>query len=242
MLAYADKTAIERTLSTGLAHFYSRSRQELWKKGESSGNTLRVRDVWVDCDGDTLIYMVDPAGPSCHTGAQTCFFRRLDADGRLVEAGSEYRCAHPPTPRAHARGAQGLRQRGRATPNRLLDAGPTKVDAKLREEAAELGQALIDEPDDRVASEAGGDVPSLPPSSRAVVRPSPTLSPGSATSSGELSGALRRQSGHDEGKPHALTGTVVERLPRERLRGTLYLAGSERSWKADHERKDPHSS
>ena len=63
-MAYADETAIERTLETGVAHFFSRSRQKLWKKGESSGNTLGVRSVWVDCDGDTLIYMVDPAGPS----------------------------------------------------------------------------------------------------------------------------------------------------------------------------------
>ena len=85
MMAYANETAVEQTLSTGLAHFYSRSRQSLWKKGESSGNTLGVRSVWVYCDGDALIYMVDPTGPSCHTGAQTCFFRRLDADGSLVE-------------------------------------------------------------------------------------------------------------------------------------------------------------
>lgn len=154
MLAHADKTAIERTLSTGLAHFYSRSRQELWKKGESSGNTLQVRDVWVDCDGDTLVYMVDPAGPSCHTGAETCFFRRLDTDGSLVEAGSD--TAAPTLLRLERtlRARQASDAETSYTKS-LLDAGPTKVDAKLREEAAELGQALIDEPDDRVASEAG---------------------------------------------------------------------------------------
>jgi phosphoribosyl-ATP pyrophosphohydrolase/phosphoribosyl-AMP cyclohydrolase len=154
MMAYADQTAIDRTLSTGLAHFYSRSRQQLWKKGESSGNTLAVRSVWVDCDGDTLIYMVDPAGPSCHTGAQTCFFRRLDAEGNLVEAGSD--SAAPTLLRLE----RTLEQRknsdgGKSYTKSLLDAGPTKIDAKLREEAAELGQALIGEPGDRVASEAG---------------------------------------------------------------------------------------
>jgi phosphoribosyl-ATP pyrophosphohydrolase/phosphoribosyl-AMP cyclohydrolase len=154
MMAYADKTAIELTLSTGLAHFYSRSRQELWKKGESSGNTLRVRNVWVDCDGDTLIYMVDPAGPSCHTGAQTCFFRRLDADGNLVEAGSD--SAAPTLLRLE----RTLQQRKASDSSKsytkaLLDAGPNQIDAKVREEAAELGQALIGESDDRVASEAG---------------------------------------------------------------------------------------
>jgi len=152
MLAYADETAIERTLGTGLAHFYSRSRQQLWKKGESSGNTLRVRGVWVDCDGDTLIYMVDPEGPSCHTGAETCFFRRLDADGNLVEADS----AAPTLLRLE----RTLQERkasdaGKSYTKSLLDAGPTKIDAKVREEAAELGQALIGESDERVASEAG---------------------------------------------------------------------------------------
>jgi phosphoribosyl-ATP pyrophosphohydrolase/phosphoribosyl-AMP cyclohydrolase len=154
MMAYADKTAIERTLSTGLAHFYSRSRQQLWKKGESSGNTLRVRNVWVDCDGDTLIYMVDPAGPSCHTGAQTCFFRRLDADGDLLEAGSD---SAAPTLLRLERTLQARKtsDAGKSYTKSLLDAGPTKIDSKLREEAAELGQALIGESDDRVASEAG---------------------------------------------------------------------------------------
>ena len=152
MLAYADETAIERTLSTGLAHFYSRSRQQLWKKGESSGNTLRVRGVWIDCDGDTLIYMVDPEGPSCHTGAETCFFRRLGADGNLVEADS----AAPTLLRLE----RTLQERkasdaGKSYTKSLLEAGPTKIDAKVREEAAELGQALIGESDERVASEAG---------------------------------------------------------------------------------------
>ncbi|MBW1907473.1 MAG: bifunctional phosphoribosyl-AMP cyclohydrolase/phosphoribosyl-ATP diphosphatase HisIE [Deltaproteobacteria bacterium] len=154
MMAYADRIAIERTLSTGLAHFYSRSRQQLWKKGESSGNTLGVRSVWVDCDGDTLIYMVDPAGPSCHTGAQTCFFRRLDAEGNLVETGGD---GAAPTLLRLERTLQERKASdgGKSYTKSLLDAGPAKIDAKIREEAAELGQALIGESDDRVASEAG---------------------------------------------------------------------------------------
>ncbi len=154
MMAYADKTAIERTLSTGLAHFYSRSRQKLWKKGESSGNTLQVRTVWVDCDGDTLLYMVDPAGASCHTGAETCFFRHLDADGNLDEAGSD---SAAPTLLRLERTLQERKasDASKSYTKSLLDAGPTKIGAKVREEAAELGQALIGESDDRVASEAG---------------------------------------------------------------------------------------
>ena len=154
MVAWADRTAIEKTLETGQAHFYSRSRGELWLKGETSGNTLAVRSVWVDCDGDTLIYLVDPAGPSCHTGAETCFFRRLDSDGTLVEVGDD--SAAPTLLRLE----RTLQQRtasdaGKSYTKSLLEAGPTEIDAKLREEAAELGQALIKETDERVASEAG---------------------------------------------------------------------------------------
>ena len=154
MVAWADRSAIEKTLETGQAHFYSRSRGELWLKGVTSGNTLAVRSVWVDCDGDTLIYLVDPAGPSCHTGAETCFFRRLDTDGALVEGADE--SARPTLLRLE----RTLQQRkasdaGKSYTKALLDAGPTKIDAKLREEAAELGQALIGESDERVASEAG---------------------------------------------------------------------------------------
>ena len=154
MMAYADRAAIERTLATRAAHFFSRSRQQPWKKGESSGNTLGVRSVWVDCDGDTLVYMVDPAGPSCHTGAETCFFRRLNAEGELIEAGEQ--SAAPTLLRLERTlEARKASDAGKSYTKALLDAGPTKIDAKLREEAAELGQALIGESDERVASEAG---------------------------------------------------------------------------------------
>ena len=153
MMAYADQSAIEKTLETGLAHFFSRSRGELWLKGETSGNTLTVRSVWVDCDGDTLIYMVDPAGPSCHTGAETCFFRRLDGDGNLVDGEGE----SAPTLLRLERTLEARKasDAGKSYKKSLLDAGAPKVDAKLREEAAELGQALLGESDERVASEAG---------------------------------------------------------------------------------------
>ena len=152
MMAYADRAAIERTLGTNEAHFFSRSRQKLWKKGESSGNTMSVREVWVDCDGDTLIYLVDPAGPSCHTGEDTCFFRQLDDTGELLEGST----AAPTLLRLEGI----LRERQASTADEsytksLLDGGPAKIDAKIREEAEELGRALIGESDDRVASEAG---------------------------------------------------------------------------------------
>jgi phosphoribosyl-AMP cyclohydrolase len=81
MVAHMDAQALERTRATGLAHFHSRSRGELWLKGQTSGNTLAVREIRVDCDQDALVLLVDPAGPACHTGAVSCFYRRLDGDG-----------------------------------------------------------------------------------------------------------------------------------------------------------------
>ena len=82
MLAFMDREALAKTLETGFAHFHSRSRGRLWKKGESSGNILKVQEVRVDCDQDTLILIVRPAGPACHTGEASCFYRRLN-DGSL---------------------------------------------------------------------------------------------------------------------------------------------------------------
>jgi len=80
MLGYINKESLEKTLQTGHVWFYSRSRQELWQKGETSGNYLNVRAILKDCDEDTLLIQVDPAGPTCHTGAESCFYRTLDSD------------------------------------------------------------------------------------------------------------------------------------------------------------------
>jgi len=77
MVAWMNPQALQDTLDTGEAHFWSRSRQELWHKGETSGNIMYVQEVWIDCDGDTLLLKVRPAGPACHTGRSSCFFRRL---------------------------------------------------------------------------------------------------------------------------------------------------------------------
>jgi phosphoribosyl-AMP cyclohydrolase len=80
MLAHMDAEALVRTRETGLAHFHSRSRGRLWMKGESSGNVLRVVEIRVDCDQDAIELRVEPAGPACHTGARSCFYRRLDGN------------------------------------------------------------------------------------------------------------------------------------------------------------------
>ena len=78
MVAWMNAEAVRRTRQSGEAYFWSRSRGELWHKGETSGNTLYVREVRVDCDGDTLLLQVDAAGPACHTGADSCFFQDLE--------------------------------------------------------------------------------------------------------------------------------------------------------------------
>ena len=80
MVAFMDAEALAATRDTGIAHFHSRSRGKLWKKGETSGNVLEVREIMVDCDQDALVLSCRPAGPTCHTGARSCFYRVLEDD------------------------------------------------------------------------------------------------------------------------------------------------------------------
>jgi phosphoribosyl-ATP pyrophosphohydrolase/phosphoribosyl-AMP cyclohydrolase len=153
MLAHANEAAVVATLETGAAHFFSRSRQQLWRKGETSGNGLQVLEVWADCDRDALVYLAQAAGPSCHTLRDTCFFTRVTADGQLQD--DLERHAQSALPRLWLE----LEQRKAATSGAsytksLLDAGPRKIGAKIQEEAGELLQALNVESDSRVISEA----------------------------------------------------------------------------------------
>ena len=83
MVAHMDQEALDATIATGEAHFHSRSRGRLWKKGETSGNVLKVRDILVDCDQDALVLVCEPAGPACHTGERSCFYRLLEAGSLL---------------------------------------------------------------------------------------------------------------------------------------------------------------
>lgn len=85
MVAWMNAESLRLTQESGYATFWSRSRQELWKKGATSGNLQRVREIWVDCDADTLLLKVDPAGPACHTGKQSCFYRKLNSDQKEGE-------------------------------------------------------------------------------------------------------------------------------------------------------------
>jgi phosphoribosyl-AMP cyclohydrolase len=93
MVAYANDEAVRLTRETGLAHYYSRSRRRLWKKGEESGHLQRVREILVDCDEDCLLYRVDQAGAACHTGHRSCFYRTIDGDvvaERIVDPAEVY--------------------------------------------------------------------------------------------------------------------------------------------------------
>jgi phosphoribosyl-AMP cyclohydrolase / phosphoribosyl-ATP pyrophosphohydrolase len=161
MVGYMNRDALEATLRTGRVTFWSRSRATPWEKGETSGNVLHLEDVRVDCDGDALLVRAYPAGPTCHTGKPSCFFRAWDpATETLAEDDG-------PTPGADTLFARVFgvvldRQAGRGATNRdgksyvrsLLEAGTEAISAKIREEADELTQALGTESTQRVASEA----------------------------------------------------------------------------------------
>jgi phosphoribosyl-ATP pyrophosphohydrolase/phosphoribosyl-AMP cyclohydrolase len=155
MFAWANREALAQTLATGAAHFWSRSRQAMWRKGESSGNTLAVRDVRIDCDGDVILYLCDAAGPSCHTGATSCFFRRVGDDGALVEDDGP---ADPPA-LVMARVAEVIARRRRERPEKsyvvsLLDKGLPKINGKIAEESGELTEALLEKDAAHIAHEA----------------------------------------------------------------------------------------
>ena len=152
MVAWMNRDALARTLETGRATFYSRSRNAIWEKGETSGNHLRVSAVYADCDADTLVLLVDPAGPSCHTGRPTCFFREVGRDGELTESPHEagaflWELEHTLEDRASATTKTSYTKS-------LLSAGAPKIGEKLCEESSELAAAIASETDERVASEA----------------------------------------------------------------------------------------
>jgi phosphoribosyl-ATP pyrophosphohydrolase/phosphoribosyl-AMP cyclohydrolase len=143
-LAYMNSHALELTLSTGETHFFSRSRQELWHKGATSGNTQAVRALRYDCDGDALLALVEPAGPACHTGERTCFHR-----GQLEPAAPHE--ALPTLERTIA-DRDAARPEGSYTVKLLEDRELTG--SKVQEEAEEVVRAAGEESDDRVAEEA----------------------------------------------------------------------------------------
>lgn len=147
MMAWMSREAIKRTMETGWATFFSRSRSRLWVKGEASGNRLRVSDLLADCDADTLLVLCDPEGPSCHTGQDNCFFQPV--------FGTESGPAKPFMNRLELTLAERQQSPAEKSYTRsLLDGGAQKIGSKLREEAGELAEALDNEGDDRVTNEA----------------------------------------------------------------------------------------
>jgi phosphoribosyl-AMP cyclohydrolase / phosphoribosyl-ATP pyrophosphohydrolase len=144
MLAYMNAEAFRRTRETGELHLWSRSRDELWHKGATSGNTQAVRALRIDCDGDALLALVEPAGPACHTGERTCFHR-----GQLE-------------PRAPGEVLSGLERTIEARATQRPDTSytvtllndPALAGAKVKEEAEEVVRAVREESDERVAEEA----------------------------------------------------------------------------------------
>ena len=152
MVAYADQEALRRTRASGLAHYFSRSRKALWRKGETSGHIQQVRQIRVDCDGDTVLYRVEQTGPACHVGDRTCFATEVTPEG-----GTE----HTPDPGAHVLGrlAETIRTRAAARPAgsytaRLLDQGPAAVAQKVGEEAVEVVVAALAQDGPRLAAES----------------------------------------------------------------------------------------
>ncbi len=150
MLAYANAEALRLTEETGLATFWSRSRSEIWVKGKTSGNEIRVSRVVADCDADALIYEGEPVGPSCHTGAQSCFFRVVDGDALQEGADAQTTLARLEA----VLDARKAATAGESYTKSLYDLGAAKIGDKVREEADELARAIADETDERVVSEA----------------------------------------------------------------------------------------
>jgi phosphoribosyl-ATP pyrophosphohydrolase/phosphoribosyl-AMP cyclohydrolase len=148
MFAWANAKALELTQETGEMHFYSRSRGEIWRKGETSGATMAVKQLRYDCDGDAVLALVTPAGPACHTGERTCFYRNLGGPGSQQRVAFEELPALERTLRSRA----AERPEGSYTVE-LLD-NPTLIGEKVEEEAEEVVRAAREETDERVAEEA----------------------------------------------------------------------------------------
>jgi phosphoribosyl-ATP pyrophosphohydrolase/phosphoribosyl-AMP cyclohydrolase len=143
-LAYMNAEALAKTRETGEVHFFSRSRKELWHKGATSGNTLKLKAIRYDCDGDALLALVEPRGPACHTGERTCFHRGDLEPGALHEV-------LPTLERTIAERAR-TRPSGSYTAELLGD--PSKAGAKVLEEAEEVVRAARQEASERVSEEA----------------------------------------------------------------------------------------
>jgi phosphoribosyl-ATP pyrophosphohydrolase/phosphoribosyl-AMP cyclohydrolase len=146
-LAYMNEEALRRTRETAEMHFFSRSRGELWHKGETSGNVQRLKGLRYDCDEDALVALVEPTGPACHTGERTCFYR-----GDMDPA------PHEAIPTLERTIADRARERPEGSYTAELLADPSRIADKIREEASEVAGAARGEEDGRVAAEAADEL------------------------------------------------------------------------------------
>lgn len=152
MVGYMSPASLARTLDTGRATFWSRSRGEIWEKGATSGNALHVSAIYADCDADALLLLVDPRGPTCHTGSPSCFFRRIGPNGIAADEGRSAGAFLAELEREIEDRKQSSAQKSYT--RHLLDGGAPRIGGKIREEAGELAKAIASESDERVASEA----------------------------------------------------------------------------------------
>jgi phosphoribosyl-ATP pyrophosphohydrolase/phosphoribosyl-AMP cyclohydrolase len=143
-LAYANSEAIDRTRETGELHLWSRSRDELWHKGATSGNVQKVRALRMDCDGDAVLALVEPAGPACHTGERTCFHN----------GEADVRAPHEALPDLQRTLVDRQRERPEGSYTVQLLDDPPFIGEKVMEEAEEVSRAAREETDDRVDEEA----------------------------------------------------------------------------------------
>jgi phosphoribosyl-ATP pyrophosphohydrolase/phosphoribosyl-AMP cyclohydrolase len=159
MLAWANREALEQTLLSGKAHYYSRSRQTLWRKGETSGHDQRVVEIRLDCDGDAVLYRVEQTGPACHTGTRTCFSKAVRRDSSPQD--ESIRPVEEEDPGGHQLSRLAALIAGRARNPQpgsytvsLLEQGRGKISQKVGEEAVEVVVAANSEDEHRLASEA----------------------------------------------------------------------------------------
>jgi len=154
MMAWMNLDTLRMTKETGYTHFYSRSRNEVWKKGETSGNTQKVKKIFYDCDADTILITVDPAGPACHTGKETCFFSELAPEDSIVDESPE-KAAENMLSKVY----QVIQQRKRERPEGsyvagLFEKGESTILKKIGEESTELVIACKNGKEDEIVYEA----------------------------------------------------------------------------------------